>query len=578
MNAKKLREQRKQRIEARRKKKAAQIRDKRRVSAEGEDGEEMPDWLEEDIEEEDTGEPMMSQDDEGEGEPPADLEEEPEQPADDVEEDAALGAFNYNPVYQKPTKLSNKGGRTGGFHYWGPPPDAGTSYGFYTEGSIGIIAPKAKKIFSPVSGKAMRFAGDLDIDALASVLAVADQMSTIDLGDDSRMTSVSLENAPDPLFDAQTGLQVQMDESTAEEDNDIDEDDDGIPDWEDETPEGGDEAESQDEELPPVEEEAPVEEMESQDEELPMEMEEEGDEEMGDEAESVEYEALQSIEEIDEPVSEADVHMTLFDEGTVEQPGQDPYWNIDIGGVPVARVCLKDQEKAEEIRKVFCSSDYYKGVSGAIAKVGVKPVLKQIKAKLWANEVAKTKLAKDIKAEVSAEAQRRVRATTQNLMKDLLNRIAIVCAGMDKNFYKDVGNPLKEALWGEMHQYGVPNPSPMIEAAFRKGSTKYFQTVISKAVEYLEFEPRALDQIKATIGEMDVMPAGDDNVGDEIPEIEDELGMDSPEDAPTLSDRLAASSVQVAGVSALAGNPLGEHKDSLRSELRLGGTGPRARR
>lgn len=582
LSARKLREARKQRIAARKK--------KARVRAQGEEGapdvgdedeEDVPDWLEEKIDSDGDGEEFeegTAQDDDDDM-PPADLGEEEDMPADLPEAEEGLeeeeemppmeeeepmasiqAAFNYNPLYQKPTKLGSQG-PSGGYHYYGPAPDAGTSYGYFVDAGskVKIISPlpvKGKKVFSPVSGKPMKCVGKVGIDGVATILAFAESMKKLAVADgEERFTSVPVDKVTEPqMFDALTGDDIS--ESIA-----MDPEEEEMPLTEEE--------EEEEEEMPP---------MEGQEEEMEEEgIEEELEEEEG--IEGVEYEALQSVEEFnDEPVAESDIHMTLFDEGTAEAPGADPYWNIDVGGTPIARVCLKDQPKPEEIRKVFCSADYYRGVSGAIAKVGLKPVLKQIKARLWANEVRKTKLAKNIQAEVDAASQKRVQATTKNLAKDLLRRVAIVCAGMDKNFYKDLGNPLKEALWAALRKHGIANPSPIIESAFRQGSTSYFEAVLTKAMEYMETEPKALEEIQDAIGDMDVMPPGDDVVGDEIPEVGlDGDGIPSPDDAATLSERLGASSVAVAGMAALSGNPIGEHKETLKSELRLGGAGPRLR-
>lgn len=587
LSARKLREARKQRIAARKKK-------GRRVRAEGEEGapdvgdedeEDVPDWLEEKIDSDGDGDEFeegTAQDDDmppadlGEEEmPPADLGEDEElEGSDDMDEDdmgleeegleeegepmaSIQAAFNYNPLYQKPTKLGSQA-PSGGYHYYGPAPDAGTSYGYFVDAGskVKIISPlpvKGKKVFSPVSGKPMKCVGKVGVDGVATILAFAQSMKKLAVAEgEERFTSVPIDKVAEPqMFDALTGEDISQSIAQEEEEMMPPMDEEGMPPMDEEL-EGSDDMDEDDEGM---------------------------DEELDPEAEGVEYEALQSVDEFgDEPVAESDVHMTLFDEGTAEAPGDNPYWNIDVGGTPIARVYLKDQPKPAEIRKVFCGADYYRGVSGAIAKVGLRPVLKQIKAKLFANEVRKTTLAKNIQAEVDAEANKRVKATTKNLAKDLLRRVAIVCAGMDKNFYRDLGNPLKEALWGELHKHGIANPSPVIEAAFRQGSTSYFEAVLTKAMEYMDTDPKALEEIQDAIGEMDVMPPDGGSVGDEIPEVAlDGDGIPSPDDAATLSERLAASSVAVAGVASLAGNPIGEHKDTLKSELRLGGAGPRLR-
>lgn len=564
LSARELRTQRKARIAARKQAHAG--------DPGGLGGEDMPDWLEDKIENGDEDEngngngdgdasamPPMGDDydedmppDEGmPGDTPD--EDEEDMPGDLPDEAGVYSAFNYNPVYQKPTQLGNQhqGRGHSGYHYFGPPPDAGTSYGFFAEAGskVGIIAPlpaKGKKVHSPVSGKVMKLTGKLDTEALASILSVADRMKTVG----KYMTSANLPEAmpeAEPLFDPESGDALAMEEPLA-------------PDMPRPDPLDGDE-------MPPMDDEDEMPPTDDEDEMPPM-----GDE--GDAAaEGTEYEALQSLDEVGE-VAENDVHMTLFDEG----PNQEPYWNVDIGGTPMARVYLSDQPKPDEIREVFCSEDYVKGVSQAIEKVGIKPVFQQINAKLWVNKVLETSLAKGIKAKVDAEAQARVNAVTQNLMGDLLRCTAIVCAGMDKNFYREVGNPLKEALYTEMKRYGIANPAPIIEAAFKKGSTEYFQTVLAQAVTYLEYDPKALADVQAAIGDMDVMPPGDDVVGDELPEVDaPSIPIPGTEDA-TLSERLAASSVAVAGMQGLTtGNPIGEHKDRLRAELRLGGAGPRRR-
>jgi len=637
IDARTLRERRKQRIAA------------RTATAESD----MPDWLDEKI---DGTEDEETDEDAG----------------------AALGAFQYNPVYQKPTNMGADK-PSGGYHYYGPLPDAGTSYGYYVDedNDLGIISVRQAKAFSPVSGKPMKYQGKVGVKALASLLAASADMVDLACGNAQRYCSAPLRSvATSKLFDVLNGKDITaslkaLAQDEMDEEPDLDMDDELEVDLDLE----GDEAESMDEEMP-VDEELPMDEpMEfSEDEEMPMDdemsmgqdepemevdldemgedeaMEEESedmesetdepmvddldqeiddlmaeydmsgsddedmddmapmdegagdemafedletaqedmdeggeeseeDESMEDESledleEAVTYEALMNLDELDEePLSEADVHMTLFNEqDALGQTAANPYWNIDIKGMPVARVFLQDQPKPEEIRRVFCSADYHRGVSEAIEKAGLLPVLQKLNAKIWANKVEETKLAQRIRRDVEAQASTQVKAVTKNLMRDLLHRIALVCAGMDKNFYHGTGNPLKEALWGEFHRFGIANPSPMIEAAFRRGSTQYFETVIAKAVEYMEMEPKALAQLQKAIGEADVLSVGGSTVGDELPDA------DTPETMPTLSQRLAASSVALGGIPALAGDALGDHKRAMREELRLGGAGPVLRR
>jgi hypothetical protein len=68
------------------------------------------------------------------------------------------------------------------------------------------------------------------------------------------------------------------------------------------------------------------------------------------------------------------------------------YWNVDVKGMPVARIYLKDQPKPDETRAVFISPQYFHGVSGGIAKIGLESVLKQINVCFWINKIEQSKL------------------------------------------------------------------------------------------------------------------------------------------------------------------------------------------
>ena len=68
------------------------------------------------------------------------------------------GGYHYNPHVSKPVALEPIG-EEGGYHYFGPPPDYGGSYGIYTDGSSTISSQRVPAVFSPVSGGQMKYVG-----------------------------------------------------------------------------------------------------------------------------------------------------------------------------------------------------------------------------------------------------------------------------------------------------------------------------------------------------------------------------------------------------------------------------------
>jgi len=68
------------------------------------------------------------------------------------------GGYHYNPHVSKPVALEPIG-EEGGYHYFGPPPDLGGSYGLYTDGSSTIATKRTPEVFSPASGGPMKYLG-----------------------------------------------------------------------------------------------------------------------------------------------------------------------------------------------------------------------------------------------------------------------------------------------------------------------------------------------------------------------------------------------------------------------------------
>lgn len=80
------------------------------------------------------------------------------------------GGYHYNPHVSKPVALEPIG-EEGGYHYFGPPPDGGFSYGLYTDGTNTIATKRSPKVFSPISGSPMKFVGDANYDMVRQALS-----------------------------------------------------------------------------------------------------------------------------------------------------------------------------------------------------------------------------------------------------------------------------------------------------------------------------------------------------------------------------------------------------------------------
>lgn len=79
------------------------------------------------------------------------------------------GGYHYNPHVSKPVALEPIG-EEGGYHYFGPPPDYGGSYGNYSDGENTIISPRMNEVFSPMRGSKMQYMGPSSYEAAKKAL------------------------------------------------------------------------------------------------------------------------------------------------------------------------------------------------------------------------------------------------------------------------------------------------------------------------------------------------------------------------------------------------------------------------
>jgi hypothetical protein len=231
-------------------------------------------------------------------------------------------------------------------------------------------------------------------------------------------------------------------------------------------------------------------------------------------AESAHVEMLSSFEDIG-TVSTDDVVMALYGNDQ-----ENPHWNIDIKGRPVARVELADQPKPEEVRSTFLSAPYAENIAQAMAKVGVVEVLEAINAKPYAAKVETGKLAAKIRAKVQEEQAAQVAEAIGTLRDRFLTAAKIALAGYNSNFFRGEDHQLKAALWSELKRLGLRDAAGVIESSFEEGAVPFFAAVLTKAEELMDLPDEARDAIAKAIPQSNALVAARADTGAELPEHE----------------------------------------------------------
>lgn len=259
--------------------------------------------------------------------------------------------------------------------------------------------------------------------------------------------------------------------------------------------------------------------------------------------EAMKFEPLASLKALAN-VKKEEIDMTLYNEES-----ENPVWNVTVAGVPTARIQLKDQMHPEEIRAVFCSDDYAKDLMIHCEKTGFVQTMNKVKAEFWSNYTSNKEIADRFQKEALASFDIERKKLLASFKQDFLHCIHIVSAGMAKNFYPDMGNPLKEHLFTNLRTVGLPEGTAIsvVEKSFAEGSAPYFDALFDKAEEYMHLTPDARKEIAAAISHGSVIEQ----------KVSSELESASP---ATLAERLAQASV-VANVT--SGGSLKVNRDLL---------------
>jgi hypothetical protein len=191
-----------------------------------------------------------------------------------------------------------------------------------------------------------------------------------------------------------------------------------------------------------------------------------------------------------------DIDMTLYNEDSAN-----PTWNVTVAGIPTARIELRKQAAADEIRAVFCSEDYAKDLMVHCEKTGFIQTMNKVKAEFWSNYTSNKKIATRFKQEAKASFENERKRLLASYRQEYRNCINIVSAGMSKNFYPDMGNALKENLFANLRTVGLPEQTAIsvVEKSFAEGSAQYFESLFEKAEEYMNLTPDSRKEIAAAI-------------------------------------------------------------------------------
>lgn len=264
------------------------------------------------------------------------------------------------------------------------------------------------------------------------------------------------------------------------------------------------------------------------------------DEEDDEEEDAVEFQPVASLEEIATATAD-EVEMHFY-----QDAGNNCHWNVIIAGAPAA--CITSESMNRDALPFFMTDDFGRNAVKAMASEGVEKVLRGMNARYYATAYRHSELADEVKASVETEANAQLTSKLAEMHSSFLENAALASAGIDKNLWPKVGNPLKEAFYDAMVSAGIHESAvvPMIESVFNAASQSYFKAITAKTVELMNMPQEARDVLRETVANAGTMAV-------EVESIDD----DAPVTASAGSFAEALASGNVSGFRTQASAPVG---------------------
>jgi len=173
-------------------------------------------------------------------------------------------------------------------------------------------------------------------------------------------------------------------------------------------------------------------------------------------------------------------------------------WVAFYEGRPVA---LAREEDAGKNADVFNTATFGNAVIATAKVGGVKPALAELGFKYVDFPVSVSAEVDKLVAQKVGEREASLSAEQENFKQQFLACLATAAVGLNRGFFADLRNPLKEAMWNALSSAGIHNPEVLIDRAFGAHADDYHRVLFAQASE-LASKPEEVrnEMAKAVMG------------------------------------------------------------------------------
>lgn len=147
----------------------------------------------------------------------------------------------------------------------------------------------------------------------------------------------------------------------------------------------------------------------------------------------------------------------------------------------VAIATLYKDKLDAKIQHAFDQKAYLQAIRNQADSKGIRAALEEFSFEPVRITASKKKLADLREVDIKAEARAEVDAQLNNVVDEFRSCLGIASVGINKNFWREVSNPLKERLVSDLEAAGFRNAKKVVDAAFSKTADSYNRVLLERA-------------------------------------------------------------------------------------------------
>ena len=173
-------------------------------------------------------------------------------------------------------------------------------------------------------------------------------------------------------------------------------------------------------------------------------------------------------------------------------------WIAMFRGTPVASV---SREQSGKNKDLFDTANFGQVVIASAKHVGVRKTLEELGFRPYIRTIAISSIVDQLAADKIAEATDELETVRESYVETLQAALASAAVGINRGFFVDVQNPLKDALYSALSTAGIKNPGTIIANVFRETADTYHKVLFAKANDIMANPPEVQTSLaKAIMG------------------------------------------------------------------------------